>query len=406
MNKSSLFKYSIIAFILLLSLSSFTNVEVKVFGKIYIKADGSIEGTNKIEQNGNTYKFTDNIEMKESIKIQTSNIIIDGAGYNLKVAGEELEPISGIEIIEQKNVTIKRLIINGFNNKNNVISINKANNITIENCTLTETNNGIDIDHSQNITIKQNKITEFKRTSIAIYNSTNFSIIDNYISRSIDFQYPQGLHISNSENSTISQNTISDCYYGIEIHACYGISFTRNHLTKNNIGLYLYYGGNNLITENTIIENERFGMELSSSSSNPGNTIHHNNFINNNMEYISEQLQVSNRWFAGPESNSWDSGEEGNYWSDYKMRYPDANEINGSGVYNIAFFINPENLDYYPLVNPITFPIPTPIPSPTPTLTPTSSPEPEPFPTIQVLVIIITILTGLGILIYSIKKRT
>ena len=56
---------------------------------------------------------------------------------------------------------------------------------------------------------------------------------------------------------------------------------------------------------------------------------------------------------------------------------------------------------------------PTPSPTSTPTLTPTSTPSQTPspktetkFPTTQILVIIITILTGLGILAYSMKKRT
>lgn len=62
--------------------------------------------------------------------------------------------------------------------------------------------------------------------------------------------------------------------------------------------------------------------------------------------------------------------------------------------------------------SPIASPSPTPSPNQSPTPAPTSSPNPNPspspgleFPTIQVFVIIITILSGLGILAYSMRKK-
>ena len=36
-------------------------VVVKAQGTIYIRADGSVEGTDKIQRNGNEYTFIDNI---------------------------------------------------------------------------------------------------------------------------------------------------------------------------------------------------------------------------------------------------------------------------------------------------------------------------------------------------------
>ena len=166
----------IFTFLLVISIS-FTsliilNVKAQISETIIIQPDGTIQGTTKIEQNGNTYKFTDNIETKQVIKIQTSNIIIDGAGYNLKIVAQDPEAISAIEIINQKNITIKRLSISGFNNRNDAIYINKANNITIENCTITDTRIGINVYHSLNIRLTQNKFTEFERTTINTRNNT------------------------------------------------------------------------------------------------------------------------------------------------------------------------------------------------------------------------------------------
>ena len=55
---------------------------------IFIRPDGTVSpSTAAIEQNGNTYTFTDNINA--AIKIQKSNIVLNGAGYTL------LGPYSG-----------------------------------------------------------------------------------------------------------------------------------------------------------------------------------------------------------------------------------------------------------------------------------------------------------------------
>ena len=332
----------------------FSNLEIEIckgqVNSITIESDGTINGTNKIYRNGDLYTFTENIV--GFIKIEKDDIIVDGSRFSLQVTNGNIDEIAGIEISNQKNVTIKRLSIIGVEHKDNAIQISEAQNIKIENCEFTGIRRGIYISNSQNIRLTQNKIIDLAWSGIHMYKCTDVFIIDNNISGNTDFLTSRGLHIGHSEIAMISQNNVSYCNYGIELNSCFQTTFSNNYFMKNYVGVYIFYGGNNMVTQNTIIDNERFGMELSSSTNNPGNTIHHNNFINNNMENISEELQVSNRWFAGPESNTWDNGKEGNYWSDYKIRYPTAEEVNSSGVYDIAFFINPENVDNYPLVEP------------------------------------------------------
>jgi len=55
---------------------------VKAEDTIYIKADGSVEGTDKIQRNGNIYTFTGDIS--DSIIVEKNDIVIDGAGYQLQ----------------------------------------------------------------------------------------------------------------------------------------------------------------------------------------------------------------------------------------------------------------------------------------------------------------------------------
>jgi len=72
---------SVSAFVMLLILSvvfaSFPQIGVvKAKGTIYIRADGTVEGTDKIQQEGNAYTFTGDIF--DSIVVEKDGIIIDG----------------------------------------------------------------------------------------------------------------------------------------------------------------------------------------------------------------------------------------------------------------------------------------------------------------------------------------
>ena len=52
--------------------------------RIYIKADGSVEGTDKIHRDGDVYTFTADIQGFEPIIVERDSIVIDGAGYSVR----------------------------------------------------------------------------------------------------------------------------------------------------------------------------------------------------------------------------------------------------------------------------------------------------------------------------------
>jgi hypothetical protein len=58
---------------------------VKAEGTIYIRADGTVEGTDKIQQDGNLYTFTGDIF--SAIVVDKDDIVIDGMGYTLQGDG-------------------------------------------------------------------------------------------------------------------------------------------------------------------------------------------------------------------------------------------------------------------------------------------------------------------------------
>jgi parallel beta-helix repeat protein len=106
-------KTAVSAIVLLLLLTSmlsstFIIQPVRASGTIYIRADGSVEGTDKIEGDGDVYTFTDNIDDK--IVVKRDNIIIDGAGYTLQGTGSG----TGIDLSGRTNVTVQNLQIKNF----------------------------------------------------------------------------------------------------------------------------------------------------------------------------------------------------------------------------------------------------------------------------------------------------
>jgi len=105
-------------------------------GLIFIRVDGSIEGTNKIHRSGNLYVFTGDIEDTYGIIVEKSNIVIDGKGHALRSTPRILPVGSwdyGIEIAKNTsgNIVIKNLKIVGFNigvyiwTTNNTVTGNK-----------------------------------------------------------------------------------------------------------------------------------------------------------------------------------------------------------------------------------------------------------------------------------------
>jgi hypothetical protein len=102
---------------------------------------------------------------------------------------------------------------------------------------------------------------------------------------------------------------------------------------------------NNLIVENNIINNEisliSSGIVLEQAFN---NAIYHNNFMS--QTFSATQAGVSNS------SNVWDIGYPGggNYWKDYHKKYPNATEIDSSGIGNTSYVIDGQNIDRYPLM--------------------------------------------------------
>ena len=268
-------------------------------GSVYIRADGSIDPpTAPISSiDAITYTFTDDIY--DSIVVERSNIIIDGNGHTLQGSG------SG---------------------------------------------NGFFLNNTSSVTVKGTDIRDFE-TGILLLFTFGSSIFENTMADNS----LSGIFLIASENNSISGNIVTNNWIGIglEIEVNYN-SVVGNKITNNSAdGIFVNDQSNN----NTIIENyvaNNVGGIYIGPLPCFGNFIFHNNFINN----TDHQALVAS-W--EPSINTWDDGypSGGNYWSDYLSRYPGAQEIDDSGIWDTPYNIDETNQDNYPLIEPWAAPTPS-----------------------------------------------
>jgi len=272
---------------------------------IIIKADGSIEGTNKIHRNENIYTFTGNIS--GNIQVQKSNIVIEGAGFTL----------------------------NGNNGTGIAISSEA-----------TEHPSELDI---WNVTVRNLRIINFK-WGIRCDFGGNHTFYGNYISN--DF-------ITQNGTGNFSWDNLGILFWGS----------SGNNITHCTIGgspaIYMHFGvSNNFVVENNLL----FGADLRISG----------------IEIFDE-----------------------NYWSDYSIRYPNASEVDSSGVWNMPYvfadssnFKNRQFQDSHPLVSPLAIPN---FSSALPIIQ--SIQEPVNIPVALLAVSIIVAVIAIGLSVYLNKRR-
>ncbi|MDH5376587.1 MAG: right-handed parallel beta-helix repeat-containing protein, partial [Candidatus Bathyarchaeota archaeon] len=166
--------------------------------------------------------------------------------------------------------------------------------------------------------------------------------------------YPDsGIFLDDSDGNNISNNIvygndITNNGNGILLYKSSNNNISGNNITNNDSGIYLYDASSNNIISGNNITNNGNGIYIDSSS---GNIIYHNNFINNAKHVDDFGLRPNPPRLS---VNFWDDDypSGGNYWDDYLTRYPNAKEIDGSGIGDTPYGIYEKNQDNYPLLPP------------------------------------------------------
>jgi parallel beta-helix repeat protein len=241
--------------VVFLSVFATSVVPVKAIGIIYIRADGSIDPPSApISSVDNiTYTFTSDIASdSDGVRIQRDNVIVDGAGYTVHGVGSSV----GIVLVDSINVTVKKMIIEGFSWG---ILGSRSNNVICDN------------------DIKDNG------DGVVFYSATNWLITRN----------------------RIAESTFQD---GIWLYGSSGVEVVGNDIRANPRAGVVFASGSqdNLVFDNNITENG-IGILFDSGS----NKVFHNNVIDNAVQAVKASSTSC--------PNVWDDGypSGGNYWSDY-----------------------------------------------------------------------------------------
>jgi parallel beta-helix repeat protein len=300
-----------------------------------------IIGNNIINNFGDSYySFGDSIVHYDC---EANNILI--SGNNITSNG------GGITIHGDNNACV---IITGNNITNNGdgISLQASNSIISNNDITGNGNNGIVVSSCKNVTIQQNTIDRN-----GIHNSTTIT----------ELAYNGGLFLRWTGPFYVYYNNITgNSEFGIQFQGSNNSTVKNNNIINNGVGIRLFNYG--------------YGAKYSSIPKiGSGNEVYQNNLVGNNQNAYIEQSPFFNL-FEGDIGNgtdvvSWDNGVVGNYWSDYQSKYPNATEVDTSGVGNAPYVIDENNTDYCPLMHPVDI-----------STEPPKSPIQETFPTAPVAV--------------------
>lgn len=317
----------------------------------YIRADGSIEGTDKILREGNVYTFTDDIE--GLIVVEKDDIVIDGSGFTLQGNGYNDE--KGINVSFRNNVTVCNVEVTGY--RECIFLENTTNSKIIQNKLSTYIwEDGIRLNNSSNNLISNNNIT-------------SYAVLPN--------SQPVGIWLQDSLTNTVSFNNITGAWISLSVGSGSDYNIVQgNNITLGQTAIHVV-GDSNQIFENNIFgtveaissgvtANNGVGIKLSGSVSADYNTIYRNNVFDNGVavqiKAASHNIFYQNNFFDNTvhveiedvfvnTNNTWSYNNQGNYWDDYTSTDSDGNKVGDS-----PYIINENNQDNNPLMEPVVIP--------------------------------------------------
>jgi parallel beta-helix repeat protein len=284
-------------------------------------------------------------------RIDTSNKINGKSIYYLmneknRIIDSKCE-VGYVGVVNSSNITIRDLTL-----KNNAQGVLFAftDNSKIKNVSALNNTEGLELDYSSENRLIGNFIENSRQYGIFVYRYSNGNIL---INNTIALSTRNGLFLCHSSDNILSTNKFSsNDEHGIYLwYALDNNTLIGNNISNNEVGIELCNSNNNTLKNNALNCNSNYGI-ISDESSN--NTIYLNNFVNNTnnvYSYNSTNIWNSTEKITYTYNDSTFTNHLGNYWDDYKEKYPHAEEIDTSGIWDMPYSIDSDN-DTYPLVEP------------------------------------------------------
>ncbi len=311
--------------ILCVTLVTFPQIEmVKAGSTIYIRADGSVDGTDRIQRDGDTYTLISDIS--GSIVVERDNVVLNGADCRLHGDGNE----NGITLSNINNITVRNFELSNFNI--GIVVMGSDNNKILLNI-ITDNFRGLDLTASEDNTISENYIA-YNTDGVALENVNN-SIVENTITENSNI----GIFLYGAGYNNIIGNYVENCGTGIKLVESFNNTIFQNKIVGNGEGISFGSGGEYSTVHYNLIADNAYAFAFLASSH---NTIFGNNLINNTNQV--------NAWIS---SNNWNYDSIGNYWSNYN-----GTDSDGDGKGDTPYMISTSPEDYgdadnYPLMEPV-----------------------------------------------------
>jgi parallel beta-helix repeat protein len=286
---------SILVLLLFLSivLVSFPQIEtVKAEETIYIREDGNVEGTDKIQREGNVYTFTDNINGE--IVVEMDGIVVDGDSYTLQGIGNG----TGIYLRKRTNVKIQNIAIKNFTYGiylKGTFAQRSINNKILGN-NVTDNTVGIILDYSPYNVLRNNRMANNTYNFKVLWDfpPTEASDFINDVDTSNTVDGKPIYYLINQSNMVISPSTFPDLGF-LALVECTNMTVQNLDLVNEGQGLILAYTTNSLVTKNKIANNSYWGIILADSHNN--SIIE--NYIIDNVIGIALEVDSGNNIISG-----------------------------------------------------------------------------------------------------------
>ncbi|MBL7118158.1 MAG: DUF3344 domain-containing protein [Candidatus Syntrophoarchaeum sp.] len=246
------------------------------------------------------------------------------------------------------------------------------NNCTVHDCS----ESGVFFKSITNGKISDSTVEKNHLKGIRLRNCSHVDIDNNLVQENAKYGidvFPSLMPYPDCEYICITNNTVIGNLYGIDLIGDHCV--VRDNVIRNNTaampgsdeghGIYCF-GNYSKIYNNTIAYNDNYGIYMDyDTPSHPclWNCIFGNTFIDNNVQFSDHIAQCydsgDNYWNSTvPLGYYNDTGSlfdnyMGNYWRDYTQSYPDAEEVDGSEIWDTPYDIDGgTNKDYAPLMQP------------------------------------------------------
>jgi parallel beta-helix repeat protein len=290
------------------------------------------------------------------IKIECSNVVIDGKGHFL--GGEGREKSVGIYVNQYggsiTNITIKNVLLEDWETGIDYKYVKGAKGDTnlISGCDIVNSNVGIRVEYSDYVTAQENQVHECPSGIVIEGLSTYTDITQNTIKRAAI-----GIGIVNSHHSSLSENTINTCEtYGLEVTDSEYTTVTKNNISDNTYAAVRFENSRHSVISGNTLSQTKTGPVLIIGNEVRDAVITNNyfsSFENISVDPVSADIvwnstqTVGLNILGGPYlgGNYWGSTSGGKGFSD-KVKDDD-----GFGIGDDPYVINDYNTDFLPLTH-------------------------------------------------------